>query len=61
MVILSKPGCQNLHLEIQPTHTPCVERDATIIQNRTFTFRQFISQKLVNLHIIWIVGPFGIL
>jgi len=61
MVILSKPGCQNLHLEIQPTHTPCVERDATIIQNHTFIFRQFISQKLVNLHIIWVGGPFGTL
>ena len=36
MVILSKPGCQNLHLEIQPTHTPCVERNATIIENHMF-------------------------
>jgi len=26
MVIWSKPGCQNLHLEIQPTHTVCGKR-----------------------------------
>lgn len=24
-------------------------------------FGQFISQKLVNLHFIWVVGPFGTL
>jgi len=35
--------------------------NSTYIQNHTVIFRQFISQKLVNLNIIWVVGPFGIL
>ena len=57
-----KPGCQNLHLQIQPTHTSHVcKGNSTYIQNHTVIFRQFISQKLVNLNIIWVVGPFGIL
>jgi len=32
-----------------------------IIKNHTVIFGQFISQKLVNLHIVWVVGPFGTL
>ena len=30
-----------------------------IIKNQMVVFGQFISQKLVNLHFIWVVGPFG--
>jgi hypothetical protein len=32
-----------------------------IIKNQMVVFGQFISQKLVNLHFIWVVGPFGTL
>ena len=49
--------CLNIHtnsmtmsIEVKGSH-----------DNQMVVFGQFISQKLVNLHFIWVVGPFGTL